>query len=212
LLLEGRDWDLAGRLQGIGGQTLSVRGLHDTYRDLRIHLFGEHTARNAAAAVVGAEALLDRPLKEEILADAFDRFTAPGRMEVTSRRPLVVLDGAHNPAGARALTAALPEAFAWDEVRLVLAVSANKDIEGIAGELVPLRPTTVLAARNDSARSAPAERVAEACRTVGLADPEIVPSVQAGLESARSVADPRDLILVTGSLYTVADARRAIIT
>jgi dihydrofolate synthase / folylpolyglutamate synthase len=211
LLLEGRDWELAGRMQGIGGQVLSVRGLHDTYRDLRLYLFGVYTARNAAAAVVAAEALLDRPLKQEILSEALAEARSPGRLEIVARHPLIVLDGAHNPAGAAALAAALPEAFSWDELRLVLSISANKDVDGIVRELSALRPASVHATRNTSARSAPADRVADACRNAGLAA-EVEPSVTAALEAARSEAEPTDLILVTGSLYTVADARRAVAT
>jgi dihydrofolate synthase/folylpolyglutamate synthase len=212
LLLEGRDWELAGRLQGVGGQTLSVQGLHDTYRDLRLALFGSHTARNAAAAVVAAEALVDRPLKQEILADALAGAASPGRIEVVGRHPLVVLDGAHNPAGARALAQALPEAFSWDQLHVVLAVSSNKDVSGIVRELVPLRPATVVPTRNSSRRSALADRVAEASATAGLPATEPSPSVETALEAARSAAEPTDLILVTGSLYTVADARRALVT
>ena len=94
---------------------------------------------------------------------------------------------------------------------LVLGVSANKDIGGIVRSLAPLAPARVFAVRNASERSAAADRVAEACRALGL-DTETAPSVEAGLASARSVASEGDLILVTGSLYTVADARRAIIT
>ena len=212
LLVEGRDWELAGRLQGVGGQVLSVRGLHETYRDLRLALFGSHTARNVAAAVVAAEALIDRPLKQEILADALTGAATPGRLEVVGRHPLVVLDGAHNPAGARALAQALPEAFSWDDLHVVLAASSNKDVEGIACELGALSPLTVVPTRNSSARSAPAQRVAEAVRSAGLVATEPRKSVEEAIDAARSAAGPTDLILITGSLYTVADARRALVT
>jgi dihydrofolate synthase/folylpolyglutamate synthase len=211
LLLEGRDWALAGRLQGVGAQALHVRGLHETYPDARLPLFGEHTARNAAAAVVALEALLDRPLEKEAVHEALSAARSPGRMEVIDRHPLTVLDGAHNPAGAAAIARALPEAFAWERLYMVVGVSSNKDIEGIVGELAPLRPAVVFAVRNSSGRSAPADRVAQAARAAGL-KAEALPSVDAALETARGAAEETDLILVTGSLYTVADARSSIVT
>src|SRR6266540_5227177 len=207
LLLEGRDWELAGRIQGIGAQSLSVRGLFGTYEGLRLPLFGEHTARNAAAAVVAFEAFVDRKLAQEAVEDALGTATSPGRLEVLGRRPLIVVDGAHNPAGAEALARALMESFAYERLHLVLAVSANKDLAGIVAELAPLADGAY-AATNSSARTAPGEAVESALRHAGLS-PSTHPSVEEALDAARAQAAEADLILVTGSLYTVADARRA---
>jgi dihydrofolate synthase/folylpolyglutamate synthase len=210
LLLEARDFALAGRLQGVGGQVLAVQGIHGRYEDLRLHLFGEHAARNAAAALVAVEAFLDRPLSRESVELAFASATSPGRLEVLARRPLLVVDGAHNPAGAEAMTRAVREAFTWDTLHLVMACSANKDIDGIVRAVAPLGPS-VYATRNSSARSAPVERVASASRDAGLETQELG-SVPEALAAARAEAAEADLILVTGSLYTVADARSALTT
>ena len=210
LLLEGRDWSLAGRVQGVGAQVLRVVGIHGEYGDLRLPLYGEHAARNAAAAVVAVEALLDRALEREAVEDALAAASSPGRLEVMARRPLVVLDGAHNPAGAEALAAALPEAFTWERLHLVIGISENKDVDGIVRPLAPLADATY-ACRNSSARSAPAERVAEACRGVGL-HADSFGSVEEAIDAARAAAEEDDLILVTGSLYTVADARRVTVS
>jgi dihydrofolate synthase / folylpolyglutamate synthase len=209
VLLEGRDWSLAERSPGVGGQLLRVRGLHTEYADAPIYLFGEHAARNAAAAVIAVEALLDRALDDESVRAALSGLTSPGRLEVVHRRPVIVLDGAHNPAGARAVAATLAEAFAWERLHLVIGVSANKDVDGIVAALAPLADEAHAVA-NSSARSAPAEVVVEALRRAG-ADPEVHASVAAGVDAARSAAAEDDLILVTGSLYTVADARRALV-
>ena len=123
------------------------------------------------------------------------------------RHPLVVLDGAHNPAGAEALALALRESFAFDRLLLVAAVSSNKDVGGIVAPLVPM-VTRSYAARNSSARSAPAEAVRDALAAAGL-DTAAYDSVAAAMDAARDDASDGDLILVTGSLYTVADALRA---
>src|SRR5712691_9492562 len=154
LLLEGRDFALAGRLQGVGGQVIAVQGLHARYEELRLHFFGDHTARNAAAAVVAVEAVLDRALEPEFVEAALATATSPGRLEVLGRRPLLVVDGAHNQAGAEALGRAVREAFTWETLQLVLACSANKGTDGMVRALAPLGPR-ILATRNSSARSAP---------------------------------------------------------
>jgi dihydrofolate synthase/folylpolyglutamate synthase len=209
VLLEGRDFGLAGRTPAIGGQVLDVRGLHAAYEGFVLPLFGDHAGRNAAAAIVALEALLDRALSEEAVRSALAAVAVPGRLEVVGRHPLVVLDGAHNPAGAGALAAALAESFTWQRLHLVIGVSANKDIDGVVAALAPLADR-VYAARHASPRSAEAERVAEASANVGL-PVEAFGAVAEALAAARESAVPEDLILVTGSLYTVADARGVLV-
>lgn len=207
LLLEGRDFGLAERRQAVGGQAIGVRGLHAAYEGFLLPLYGEHAARNAAAAIVALEAFLDRPIAEDPARRALAETPSPGRLEVVGRHPLVVLDGAHNPAGAQAIAAALPEAFTWGRLHLVMAVSANKDIDGIVEAFAPL-VDRAYATRNASERSSDAERVADAFLRAEIPT-ETFGSVLEALAAARESADEDDLILVTGSLYTVADARNA---
>jgi dihydrofolate synthase/folylpolyglutamate synthase len=206
LLLEGRDFELVRRATAVGGQQLVARGLHATYDDLFLPLFGEHAARNAAATVVATEAFLGRGLSAEATRAAFASARSPGRLEVVGRQPLIVLDGAHNPSGAAALSAALRESFTWDRLHLVLAVSANKDVAGVVAQLAPLADDAY-AARNRSERSSSSAAIAAALEAAGVPTTD-VETVDRALAAARAAAGEDDLILVTGSLYTVADARR----
>ena len=206
LLLEDRDWAIQERAPALGGQAFAVRGLYRTYPDLHLALFGAHAARNAGGAVVALEALLERALDEDVVRGAFTGASSPGRLEVVARHPLIVLDGAHNPAAAEALAAALPEAFAWERLHLVMAVFSTKDLEGIAAALSPIADAGY-AATTDSVRARAADEVATALVAKGVAS-QAFADVGAALEAAREAAGERDLILVTGSLYTVADARR----
>jgi dihydrofolate synthase/folylpolyglutamate synthase len=206
--LEFRDWEVDERLQAVGGQSFSVRGLHATYDDLFIPLFGEYAARNAAAGLVAIEALFGKALELDVVREALAGLRAPGRLEIIERDPLLVLDGAHNPAGAEALSVALREAFIWERLHLVLSTSANKDVGGIVVPLAPLADVVYLT-QNNSVRSADPLTLAERFATKG-GSVQIQPSVAAAIDAARSAADPGDLILVTGSLYTVADAYRAL--
>ena len=209
LLLEGRDWELADLTPAVGGQAIAIRGLHATYDDILLPIYGEHAAHNAAAAVVAVEALLERHLDRDAVRLALGAATSPGRLEVAARRPLVVLDGAHNPAAARALAEALPDTFTWDRLHLVMGVFADKDLDGIVGPLAPLADAGYAAAV-ESVRARSPREVADAMAAHGVAT-EPFPSVPDALDAAASAASDGDLILVTGSLYTVADARRALL-
>ena len=202
------DWEVDGRGVAVGGQAFSLRGLHATYEDLFVPMFGAFAVHNAAAGVVAVEALTGAALDEDTLRASLAEVRSPGRMEVLSRSPLVIVDGAHNPAGAEALTEAMPEFFTWDRLHLVVAVSANKDVPAMVAALAPLADV-VHVTRNDSVRSADAIEVAEAFTSLGAAV-HVETSVAAALEAARASAAREDAILVTGSLFTVADARRAL--
>jgi len=208
LSLEFRDWEVTERLQAVGGQAFAVRGLHASYDDLYLPLFGEHAVRNAAAALVACESLLGEALEEGALRDALAGVRWHGRLEVVGRQPAIVLDGAHNPAGAEALAVALREFFLWERLHLVLSIGASKDVAGIAAQLAPL-VDVAYAARNESERTGDATPIAEAFGVEGT-PATIHDSVAEALEAARAAATPGDLICVTGSLYTVADARRAL--
>ena len=205
---EGPDWEVEERLRAVGGQSFRLRGFHATYEDLFLPLFGEHAVRNAAAGIVAVEAALGRALDEGALREGLAEVRAPGRLEIVARQPLIVLDGAHNPAGAEALATAMREFFTWDRLHLVLAVSANKDLAGIVRPLAPIADAAY-AARNDSVRTADTAPIADAFSSKDT-PVEVFDSVAAALDAARTSAAGDDVILVTGSLYTVADARRAL--
>jgi dihydrofolate synthase / folylpolyglutamate synthase len=206
LVLRDRDYRLTERIPAVGGQQVAVAGLHAAYEDVAIPLHGLHQAENAATAVVAAEAFLGRALSEEPLREALGGATAPGRLEVTSRHPLVVLDGAHNPDAARALASSLPEAFTWDRLHLVVGVLATKDARGILDALAGLAPDAAYACASSNPKALPAERMATACREAGMVA-SAYGSVGQALDAAEEAAGETDLVLVTGSLYTVADAR-----
>jgi dihydrofolate synthase/folylpolyglutamate synthase len=206
LLVEGRDFHLAERSRAVGGQLLSVAGIHASYEEFFLPLYGEAAAQNAAAAVVAVEALLGRALDRRAVGKALGSASSPGRLEVASHHPLVLLDGAHNPDAARALVDAVTEAFKWERLHVVLAMFEDKAVEEVVRILAPLADV-VYAARNSSPRSAAPERVAAPMRAEGVQDVRELESVRAAVEAARSAAGEEDLILVTGSFYTVGDAR-----
>ncbi len=163
-------------------------------------------ARNAAAAVVACESLLGRDLDEGSVREALLEIKTPARLEVVRRRPLVVLDGAHNPDAGDALVRTLTEEFTWSRLHLVIAMFRDKDVESFVQLVAPLADRAYACA-NSSPRSSPAERLVAALEASGASPVESYTGVGEAVEAALKDAVEGDLILVTGSFYTVADAR-----
>jgi dihydrofolate synthase/folylpolyglutamate synthase len=206
ILLEGKDFGVEWRTPAVGGQAITLRGVHATYPDLALPLFGDAAARGAAAAIVACETLLDRSLDSSAVRAALASVVVPGRMEVVGRRPLVVLDGAHNPDAAAAVVAALRESFSWRRLLVVAAMFGDKDVEAVAGTIGSLADAA-FAAAPASPRAAPVARVADALAAAGVEDVGRFASVAEAVDAAGAAAEEEDLILVTGSFYTVAEAR-----
>ena len=208
LLREDADFSLEDRTRAVGGQVIHVRGVHAEYEDLVLPTHGEAAARNAAASIVACEALFDRALDPRAVREALAAVAVPGRMEVIGGQPAIVLDGAHNPDAATAMTATLREAFSWRTLHLVIGMFDDKDVEGVAAAMAPLAPEArAIATRPEGPRAADAERVAAELRTAGFEDVSTAPSVAEAFLAARDAAGEDDVILVTGSFYTVAGAR-----
>ena len=210
LVLEDQDYGIEERAQAVGGQLLTIRGLHQVYDEIFLSLFGPYAGHAAAAAVAAMEAEIGGALDDAALREAFGSASSPGRLEVVGRHPLVVIDGAHNPAGAGALAESLEDSFTWNRLLLVLAVSGDKDIPGVVEPLAPLAAKVFAAHYEFADRSAQPEVVAEAALAAGAEEVSTSPTVATALAAALAEAEPDDMVLVTGSLFTVADARRAL--
>jgi len=210
LLLAGRDFDLLRRRGAHGGQVLDLATPSGELRDLFLPLYGHHQAVNAASSLVAVQAFLgDRPLDADTVREGFAAVTSPGRLEVVGRKPLVLLDGAHNPEGARALAAALLEEFVVDRRTVVLACLADKDLHGIVAGLAPATGRLIVTA-NSSPRSAGAEQLRKEAEALGLTA-EVAADVPSAVRLALEGASESEAVVVTGSLYTVGDARELLL-
>lgn len=198
----------ASRL-AVGGRVLDLRTPAGSYDEVFLPLHGPHQADNAAIALAAAEAFFDRPLDPDLVAEAFAAVRTPGRFEVVGRDPLVVLDGAHNVAGAEAAAATLDEGFAvLGERRLVVGVLAGRDPHELLVRLGAGDAADVVCCTPGSPRALPAEALAEVVDQLG-GRARIVPDVGKAVLAALDHAGADDAVLVTGSLYTVGAARRA---
>lgn len=213
--LYGRDFDLLRSETGPDGtRFLTIKGLHRIYPSIPMILKGAHQAVNAVIAIAAAESFLDHlPEKEtfsfgETLTRVLPDVKSPGRLETVENRPQLVLDGAHNPAGAATLAAALTSEFEYDKLILVLAVLEDKDAEGIIRTLVPLGDRVITTAA-DSPRALDVDKLAGMVEAFGK-NVTAAANITEALNQARREAREDDLILVTGSLYAVGEAKEAL--
>ncbi|MFB6141737.1 MAG: dihydropteroate synthase [Halorientalis sp.] len=190
-----------GGREGLEG-AVSLTG-SDWSVDTRLPLLGAHQARNAGVAAALARQVADADTAA--LARGLRNAHWPGRFEVMAREPLVVLDGAHNPTGCGALAETLAE-FDYDALHVVVGAMSDKDHGGMA-EALPA-PDHVVTCAPDRDR---AEDDAVLARAFANAHPDATVetggAVADAYARASEAADPADAVLVTGSLYTVAEVR-----
>ena len=205
LVAVGRDVTWQKIAADISGQSLRVRGLLDSY-DLAIPLLGEHQLENAATAVAALEALASCgvTIPAESIVGGLAEVRWPGRLEILSHEPLFLVDGAHNADSARRLKEAIKQYFDFQRLVLIIGVSSDKDIAGIAGELAPLS-TVAIATRSRHPRALAPSLLLEELLKHG-AYTELTESVAAAARRALALAEPRDLICATGSLFIAAEA------
>jgi dihydrofolate synthase/folylpolyglutamate synthase len=215
IVREGVDFGVQSRTVAIGGQLLSIRGLAGTYDDIFVPLHGEHQASNAACAIAAVESFLGNGREEldpDAVRAAFAAVSSPGRLEVVRRSPTLLLDGAHNAAGAAALAAALGDAFAFDTLVAVVAVLTDKDAAGLLAELEPVVDSLVVTT-NGSPRAMAADALAEvAVEVFGEDRVEVAVRLDDAIDAAVAAAESEAQIggagvVITGSIVTVGEAR-----
>ena len=216
---EGSEFEVLDRQIAVGGQLLQLQGLGGVYSDIFLPLHGEHQAHNAAIALAAVEAFFGAGAQRQLDVDAvragFASATSPGRLERVRSAPTVLLDAAHNPAGAAALADALAAEFDFRYLIGVAAVMADKDVAGILAALEPAFDQIVVT-HNGSPRCLDADTLADAA--VERFGPERV--VRAGalpdaIETATAMVEEAGAedgyagagIVITGSVFTVGAAR-----
>jgi dihydrofolate synthase / folylpolyglutamate synthase len=186
--------------------TLTVNGRK--LRPFAINLLGHHQVENATLAVTTALILAENEAR--IVHDAIDlglkAVNWPGRFELLDGEPPIVIDGAHNPAGAKALRSTLDEVFPGQKVTFVLGILADKDVASICGALVR-SSDQVITVQPLSDRAADPKAVAE---KVSAHHVEVGASIARGIERAIILAGSRGLVCIAGSLYLVGTARQFI--
>ena len=187
------------------GNRISYFGFTRRLEDLELGLAGTYQHRNAALALSVIELLEQRGLRvsEDHIREGLKSAHWPGRLQVVSRNPLMILDGAHNPGAIRCLSEAIRAGFRYRRLILVLGVMADKDVTGVLRGIVPVADY-VFFTRPEYYRAAAPETLMQAASSLGKPG-EIQPALAKALKGAKRMATREDLILVTGSLFTVGE-------
>jgi dihydrofolate synthase/folylpolyglutamate synthase len=226
---EGIEFGVLSRDVAFGGQQLRLQGLHGTYDEVFLPLFGEHQAGNAATALAAVEAFAsgapsrgetnleaatriapgetfaggdEGQLDPALVRSGFAKSSSPGRLEVARSSPTVLLDASHNPGGMAATMATVTESFGFTRLVGVLAVAADKDVAGMLDQLEPVLAELVVT-RNSSPRSLPPEELEELAE--GVFGPDRVhaaPRLDDAIEMAIGLAEETGETLGAGVLIT----------
>jgi len=189
-------------------QLFTYNGRSCTYPMLRVTMLGRHQVENACLALAALECMQQAGIvvHEKAVRQGLERTLWEGRMERVSQTPDIYLDGAHNPAGAKRLAETLRDLkSSYQRIFLIIGVLKDKDYQGIISELLPL-VDHVIATQLQNTRALDVEVLKTAIRTVH-ASVEATATVEDALERVRMLSDSRDMILITGSLYGVGNAR-----
>lgn len=209
-----RLYDISGIRAAVSDETpfsqkVSMELYEKSYSDVEISMVGRHQAENLKTALATLEILRKSgavKLDREALYEGLKRARQPGRFEVISEDPLVIIDGAHNEAGAQALQETMAQHFAGKKILLVAGILADKEIDSIVKFLTKITDH-IIVTEPDNPRKLEAEKLAGHVADFGVAA-EAVSDVEAAVHRAKELADGYDVILFAGSLYLIGDVRR----
>ena len=214
---EGIEFSVGRRDIAVGGQLLTINGVHGVYADIFLPLYGAHQASNAAVAIAAVEAFAGVTLDEELVRSAFANVESPGRCEVIYRDPTVIVDAAHNPHGAAALRETLSNEFDFESIIGVVAILGEKDAVGVLKELEPVIDRLVVTA-NSSERAMPVDKLFELALSVFGADRvykegDLRTAVTYAIEQCtliNQVSEGISAVVVTGSVVTAGETRKIV--
>lgn len=215
LRLYGEDFQVREQKMAVGGQVFTLTTPAATYQDLYLPLFGSHQAVNAALAITAVEALgAGKALSEEMLAAGLDAARSPGRLEVLGGSPTVIVDAAHNPAGAAALRSGIEDAFGFQKVVGVFSAMGDKNVEGILAEMEPLLDAVVTLPMEGERAMEPVELAKIAGEVFGAEQTFAAPNLLDAVDQAVSLTEEGNLpadavgIVIFGSVVLAGQARQ----
>ena len=211
--LEGRDFFVDQAHPTQTGQEIVIQGLAGKYMKMTAPVFGSHQSSNLAVAIAAVEAFLgagERQIPDDILRSAVADVSSPGRLQLIRSEPEILLDGAHNPDGARVLATALKSEFSNRPIVALIAVLSEKDVSSLLENLKGIFESAIITS-SSSPRAMPATDL-EALAKQSL---ETIVSSVSDFKLAFHAAQKRameidGLVLVTGSITLVGDVLKLI--
>ena len=206
--LRGPDFEVLENQLALGGRMVDLRTPTTVYPDVFVPLHGRHQGDNASAALTAVEAFFAAPVPGELVAEGFAEVLMPGRFEVLGHQPLVIIDGAHNPAGADTCASVFFDDFDPAGRRiLVVGCLQGRDPREMLSALRADEFDIVLTCTAPSARGMAASELTGAARAMGCEHVLEHTTIEQALDRALAVAESDDAVIVTGSLYVVGGAR-----
>ncbi len=193
------------------GQTFNYRGYNWFFDNLFIPLLGEYQLCNAATALAALELLADQCISvdEEAIRRGLSETIWPGRLELLQQRPKLIMDGAHNPAAIKHLAEAIREYFRYHRLILIIGIMTDKDVSAMMSAILPLAEMTIFTKADLPRAADPGYLAGVALHQLDYNQQKIrvIDDIGSALETGLKLASPKDIVLVTGSFYTVSDAR-----
>jgi dihydrofolate synthase / folylpolyglutamate synthase len=182
--------------------------------EFELNLLGDHQAANAAVAIACVEQLQAEGwhLPDTALAAGLAQVSWPARLEVVGRKPLVLLDCAHNVASALALVQTLQSSFPPARRLLVFAGSSDKDLPGMFRVLAPHFDHAFLTRYSDNPRSVPPEQLADLLRDNGALPATICPTPGEAYRAALAATGEKDILCITGSVFLAGELRPLLVS
>jgi len=208
VLLRGNDFEISENELAVGGRMIDVRTERAVYKDLPLPLHGQHQGENASIALTAVEEFFGNVLDIEVVREGFAAVKMPGRFEVLGRGPLVVIDGAHNPAGADVCAQVFFDDFSPEGKRiLVVGALRGRDPQMLLSALRADEFDVVICCTAPTPRGIGANDLASAAKQMGCEQVVVCETVEAACDKALNIAREEDAVLVAGSLYVVGSAR-----
>jgi dihydrofolate synthase/folylpolyglutamate synthase len=206
LYIMGKDF----KVRRQGAAKFSYYGIENTWHNLHTTLLGHYQVENAALAIAACELLNKNKaeITEKNIHAGLKRTRWPGRLEIVSENPLVILDGAHNLIAARNLAKFLSKNLASRRITLVVGILDDKPYESMLKSLLPVCSSAIITRAKTDRALAP-QRLYAAAKKI-IRDVTIIPEVAAAAQKAVATARPDDVICIAGSLYVVGEAKEAI--
>ena len=208
LLLRGNDFEISENELAVGGRMIDVRTERAVYKDLPLPLHGQHQGENASIALTAVEEFFGNVLDIEVVREGFAAVRMPGRFEVLGRAPLVVIDGAHNPAGADVCAQVFFDDFSPEGKRiLVVGALKGRDPQMLLSALRADEFDAVICCTAPTPRGIGANDLASSAKQMGCEQVVVCETVESACDKALNIAREEDAVLVAGSLYVVGSAR-----
>ncbi len=200
------------RKDGLYGTECTISTWRNKYENIFLPIVGQHQVENCATAIGAIETLSANGViktDNEAVINALAKVKCPARIEVVSKKPVIVLDTAHTFSSMKFLRKSIKENFSFKRLICVIGLSADKDIEGVLREITCAADELIFTRTNNPREAEPRQLALIAKRSYSK-EPMVIENIDEALREAKSIADKNDLICITGSFYLAARVKETL--